>query len=195
MINALSKAGLENFSQYGKLIGTGKNNGIKVYEKLANGERVLTGVKDDAVRKEVTKVGHKVIVNNKADGSVATIHKYDDEFTLRREKDGVVECLERKVNNGKVKGSYSKYKVSGDADILDLRVAQEPHTLGRTITIKSDSGIELGGQTIPKYDNHKFLIREYNGEDIFDRELASRPQTLDKNLAEAIWNAFSKLLS
>ena len=194
MINALSKAGLENFSQYGKLIGTGKNNGIKVYEKLANGERVLTGVKDDAVRKVVTKFGHKVDVSNMADGSNATVSKYSDKFNLRREKDGVVECLERKDINGKVHGSYSKYSVNGDADILDLRVAQEPHALGKTITIKSDSGIELGGQTIPKYDHHKFMINEFDGAK-FEREYASRTQSLDLNLAEAIWNAFSKLLS
>ena len=197
MISALSKAGLENFSQYGKLVGTGKNNGIKVYEKLTNGERILTGVKDGTVRKIVTKHGRTVNAEDKINDTYTTVSKGFDTFNLHREnnKDGVSEFLERKKSGGEISGTYSKYAKQGEADILDLRVAQEPHSLGKIITIKSNTGIELGGQSIPKFDEHRFLKREYDGTNIFSKDHNCKTQSLDTNLAEAIWNAFSKLLS
>lgn len=50
----VAEMGLENFSRYGKLIGTGKNNGVKVYEKLINEKRILTSLdKDGKLFKEV----------------------------------------------------------------------------------------------------------------------------------------------
>lgn len=197
MISALSKAGLENFSQYGKLIGKGKNNGIKVYEKLTNGERILTGVKDDTVRKIVTKHGNVVNAEDKINDTYTTVSGSYDKFNLHRtnNKDGVEEFLEKTKSNGKTHGMYSKYSKHGDANILDLRVEQDPYALGKTITIKSNSGIELGGQNIPIFDEHRFLKREYDGKNIFEKDPVCRNQSLDTNLAEAIWNAFSKLLS
>ena len=195
MINALSKAGLENFSQYGKLIGTGKNNGIKVYEKLANGERVLTSVKDDAVRKVVTKYGRKVTVDNKATGETFTVSNYNDCFSFNRQCDDASEYLSReKVNNG-VKGTYEKYVKNGDASILELKVDKEPSSIGPKITIRSHTGVNIGGQNIPEYENHRFYEDGINPMSKFRRDPNTSIKSLDQNLAEAIWNAFRKLLS
>ena len=52
----IAKMGLENFSKYGKLIGTGKNNGIRVFEELSDGKRILRSVdKNGELVKVVTK--------------------------------------------------------------------------------------------------------------------------------------------
>lgn len=53
----LAKSGFNNMTNYGKLIGTGKNNGIKVYEKIrADGKRVLTSFdKEGNSIKQVTR--------------------------------------------------------------------------------------------------------------------------------------------
>lgn len=53
----LAKSGFNNMSNYGKLIGTGKNNGIKVYERIeANGKRILTSFdKEGNKLKQVTR--------------------------------------------------------------------------------------------------------------------------------------------
>ncbi len=58
MANVLKLAitGLEHFHpQYGKLIGTGKKNGIQVFEQLNGSQRVLTSVKDGIAIKQVAQ--------------------------------------------------------------------------------------------------------------------------------------------
>ena len=53
---AALRVGMENFSKYGKLIGTGKTNGFQVFESLVGGKKILTTVnKDGNVVKTVTK--------------------------------------------------------------------------------------------------------------------------------------------
>lgn len=53
----VAKTGVENFSKYGKLIGEGKNNGIKVYEQVrADGRKTLHSLNKDG---EVVKIIQK----------------------------------------------------------------------------------------------------------------------------------------
>lgn len=57
----------ETFSKYGKLIGTGKNNGIRVFEQLFDNQRVLTSIgKNNEVLKTVktSKVHYSYIKDN-----------------------------------------------------------------------------------------------------------------------------------
>ena len=49
------RIGMAKFGQYGKLIGTDKNNGIKVYESLVNGTRTLTSVRADGSVGKIVK--------------------------------------------------------------------------------------------------------------------------------------------
>lgn len=56
----VGKMGLEGFTRYGKLLGEGKQNGIKVFEKNFSGKRVLTSVdQNDNVVKKVIQQFHK----------------------------------------------------------------------------------------------------------------------------------------
>ena len=49
------RIGMKEFGQYGKLIGTGKNNGIKVFEQLVGGTRKLTPVRPDGSVGKIVK--------------------------------------------------------------------------------------------------------------------------------------------
>ena len=76
------RVGMAKFGQYGKLIGTGKNNGIKVYESLVNGTRTLTSVRADG------SVG-KIVKTSKIDKSYLQDHDamrffYDNSISRAR---------------------------------------------------------------------------------------------------------------
>ncbi len=56
------RMGIESFGQYGKLIGTGKNNGLKVFESLSDCKRILTTVDTNGkVVKTVTTQEHSAM--------------------------------------------------------------------------------------------------------------------------------------
>lgn len=93
----LAKSGFNNMTDYGKLIGTGKNNGIKVYEKIqADGKRVLSSFdKEGNGIKQVKR-------------SFPT--PYDMHTTSRNSQTGVVTSSKTALlsNDGRVFYEYTK---------------------------------------------------------------------------------------
>lgn len=78
----IAEMGLKSFTKYGKLIGTGKNNGIQVFEKLLNGERILTSVGQNG---EILKTIRTQ--DTWVDGTIPSLRKTlenaNDSFSLR----------------------------------------------------------------------------------------------------------------
>lgn len=85
------KVGMENFGMYGKLIGTGKNNGLRVFEQLFDGKRILTTLgKDNNVVKTVTTSRLNTYHDRLADVSLYHINPNLKSFKLTEvvNKDG-----------------------------------------------------------------------------------------------------------
>ena len=103
----ITKMGLENFSRFGKLIGTSKKTGTKVYEQLYDGishgqRRVLTAVdKGGNVTKEVihcfTPKGKVITSRN---------YKTGEEFMMRKERNSLY------IDKGDV-NQIEKIKIEG----------------------------------------------------------------------------------
>ncbi len=193
MISALGKVNFSDFSQYGKLIGTGKNNGIKVSERLDDARR-LTSVKDGNLVKEVISSlnkGSHVTAINHATGETTDVRKCADRFVLRRtDKDGNKENLTRTRNNDGLTAIYEKFVKKDGGERLELRVSQSDYGSGKKVKIESDTEVDIAGQKIPSEGDHTFFVKDNNVSRMFGTS-----EKLDLNLAEVIINAFSKLLS
>lgn len=79
----LTRTGFETMSQYGKLIGTGKNNGIKVFEKLeSDGKRILTSIDKEGnpIKKIATERNYSTFITNtenyKTNVKTHSLHEY-----------------------------------------------------------------------------------------------------------------------
>lgn len=95
----LTRTGFQQMSKHGKLIGTGKNNGIKVFEKLeGDGRRILTSLDKEGnlqkcieTDKEYSALYRKVN-NFKTGTEVNSSHRLNPQ-------DGIYYYKYRKVNN------------------------------------------------------------------------------------------------
>ncbi len=93
----------ETFGKYGKLIGTGKNNGIRVFEQLFEGERVLTSVgKNNEVLKTVkqSRVAAIDIADRPAANYMHSAGVYRARLTEVEKANGDKMMNLRGVNNG-----------------------------------------------------------------------------------------------
>ena len=91
------RVGMDGFSKYGKLIGTGKNNGIRVFEKIVDGKKILTSLgKEGNVVKTVTRQEFNPMdlpesIVKKCQGSLGEVGKFKD-------GKGVITEVENNVN-------------------------------------------------------------------------------------------------
>ena len=78
----LAITGLEHFHpNYGKLIGTGKNNGIQVFEQLVDGKKILTSVNKNG--ETVKQVARSVEERNMEKNLGDVIFNFFDRLTLK----------------------------------------------------------------------------------------------------------------
>lgn len=134
----VGKMGLEGFTKYGKLLGEGKQNGMKVFEKKFPGKRVLTSVDQN------DKVVKKVIQRSYVDSNI-------------------VECFENKAGiNNFYAGLPKAAQQIVDAEKSHIASIQ-PKDVRMTRVINYKSGENVLHFYTPTHDYDRIVRADKNG--------------------------------
>ena len=134
----VGKMGLEGFTKYGKLLGEGKQNGMKIFEKNFPGKRVLTSVDQN------DKVVKKVIQRSQVDSNI-------------------VECFENKVGINNFYAGLPK-AAQQIVDATKSHIASiQLNNVRMTRVINSKSGENVLHFYTPTHDYDRIVRADKNG--------------------------------
>lgn len=189
---------VSNIATHGKLIGIGKKNGIKVYEKVVGlSGRGLTSVgRDGQVRKSIIiSENGNTYVFNKVNGEHLEINPGNYYTMTRHSKDGSIEQYFR--TNEKTLNGPEAEVIFGEGDNM-LRLKTSKYTspysgkVSRAFTMVNKNNFDLNGTIIPHGFSHAHISSDGKTIEELTPVLDDFPH--DKDLVQSVYNAVSKLL-
>lgn len=190
---------VSNLATYGKLIGVGKKNGIKVYEKVVglNGRGLTSVGRDGQVRKNIIISSNgNTHVFNKLNGEHVEIQPGSYFHMTRRSKDGAVEQYFR-TDKRTFEGPEAEVIFGEGDNMLRLKTSkiENPYNSNwrsKTFYMLNKNDFNLNGTIIPQGYSVASVSSDGKTIEGIHEVLDNIPH--DKNLVQSVYDSVAKLL-